>query len=346
MSIATSNTKISTKTPDASCCGSDTNPAASSGLGEKIVGDSQTAETDQPISKPANFLNQSVMFAAIIVPFLGLLAGIYYCWTIGWMGWPFLVLIAATWCVSGMGVTIGFHRLATHGSFETYRPLRAIWMMLGALSIEGSPLVWCAVHRRHHQNSDQIGDPHSPNLHGKGIWNTVRGFFYGHCGWLLTTYWSKPDLRRYVPDLLQDKFLVWVDHFYYLWVLVSLAIPAGIGALITQSWQGAFLGILWGGLVRVFMGHHITWSINSICHIFGQRQYQTTDLSTNNILCAVLGFGEGWHNNHHAFPTSARHGLSWWQLDTSWLVILSMKKLGLAWNVKVPTQQAQAARRV
>ena len=285
------------------------------------------------------------MLTAIIAPLLGLVAAVYYSWLVGWMGWPFLALIAATWCVSGMGVTIGFHRLATHGSFETYRPLRAIWMMMGALSIEGSPLVWCAVHRRHHQLSDKLGDPHSPNLHGTGLWNAFRGFVYGHCGWLLTTHWSKPELKRYVPDLLQDKFLVWVDRFYYLWVLASLAIPALIGAAITQSWQGALLGILWGGLVRVFMGHHITWSINSICHMFGGRSYQSADLSTNNLLCALFGFGEGWHNNHHAFPTSARHGLAWWQLDVSWLTILLMQKLGLAWNVKVPSQEALATKK-
>ena len=306
-----------------------------------------TAEAESAkISQPADFWNRSIMLTAIVAPFLGFLAGIYYCWSIGWMGWPFLILIAATWCASGMGVTIGFHRLATHSSFETYRPLRAIWMMMGALSIEGSPLVWCAVHRRHHQLSDKLGDPHSPNLHGNGWWNAIRGFFYGHCGWLLTTYWSKPDLNRYVPDLLQDKFLVWVDRFYYLWVVASLAIPTGIGALITQSWQGAFLGFLWGGLVRVFMGHHITWSINSVCHLFGGRPYDGNDLSTNNFICSALGFGEGWHNNHHAFPTSARHGLRWWQIDASWWAILLMKWLGLAWNVKVPSPEAMVAKRV
>lgn len=306
---------------------------------------SQGPYRSDEISQPADFLNRSVMFTAIIAPFLGFVAAVYYSWSVGWMGWPFLALIVATWCVSGMGITIGFHRLATHSSFETYRPLRAIWMMMGALSIEGSPLVWCAVHRRHHQLSDKLGDPHSPNLHGKGLWNAFRGFVYGHCGWLLTTHWSKPELKRYVPDLLQDKFLVWVDRFYYLWVLASFAIPALIGAAITQSWQGALLGILWGGLVRVFMGHHITWSINSICHMFGGRPYQSADLSTNNLLCALFGFGEGWHNNHHAFPTSARHGLAWWQLDVSWLAILLLQKLGLAWNVKVPSQQAMAAKK-
>ena len=319
--------------------------------GQKADGNLPADGPEEPISEPADFFNRAIMLTAIIAPFLGFLAGIYYCWTIGWMGWPFLVLIVMAWCMSGMGVTIGFHRLLTHSSFETYKPLRALWMMMGALSIEGSPLVWCAVHRKHHQRSDELGDPHSPNLHGKGLWNAIRGFFYGHCGWLLTTHWSKPDLSRYVPDLLQDKFLVWVDRFYYLWVLTSFAMPAGIGVLIAwlsgdPLWKGALLGILWGGLVRVFMGHHITWSINSVCHMFGKRDYQTTDKSTNNLTCALLGFGEGWHNNHHAFPTSARHGLRWWEFDISWLTILMMKKLRLAWNVKVPSPELMATKRI
>ncbi len=207
----------------------------------------QNADGDLSISEPADLFNRSIMLTAIIAPFVGLLAAIYYCWTVGWMGWPYLVLLVITWMVSGMGVTIGFHRLLTHNSFETYPPIRALLMMMGALSVEGSPLVWCAVHRRHHELSDKLGDPHSPNLHGSGLWSSIKGFWYGHCGWLLTTFWSQPDLKRYVPDLLRDRLLVGVDRMYYLWVLLSLAIPTGIGWLITFSWEGAFLGLLWGG---------------------------------------------------------------------------------------------------
>lgn len=298
------------------------------------------------IAKPAGFVDLSIMLAAIVVPFVGFVAAVAYCFTIELVSWPFLVLLVVAWMVSGMGITIGFHRLLTHSSFETYRPIRALFMFFGALSVEGSPLVWCAVHRRHHALSDHPGDPHSPHLHGEGLWNSIKGFWYGHCGWLLTHAWASPNLERYVPDLLQEKLLVAVDRMYYLWVIMSLAIPAGIGMLIAGGWRGALLGVVWGGLARIFLGHHITWSINSICHVFGQRQYQTTDRSTNNMLCAILGFGEGWHNNHHAFPTSARHGLSWWQLDTSWLVILTMQKLGLAWNVKLPSDQAKESRRI
>ncbi len=309
---------------------------------DEPVGDDE----DQPISEPAGIGDRLIMWLAVVAPFVGFILAIVYAWSVGWMTWPFLVLGTICWIVSGMGVTIGFHRLLTHGSFETYRPLRAMWMMLGALSVEGSPLVWCAAHRRHHEFSDKLGDPHSPNLHGRGLWNSIRGFIYGHCGWLFTRFWSDPDLQRYVPDLLKDKFLVAIDRMYYIWVILSLLIPTGIGALITMSWHGALLGLLWGGLARIFIGHHITWSINSVCHIFGGRPFKSNDLSTNNLLCAMLGFGEGWHNNHHAFPTSARHGLFWWQIDTSWLTILAMKKLGLAWNVKVPSRQVMDSKRV
>ena len=298
------------------------------------------------VAKSAGAVDLSIMLTAIVAPFIGFVVTIAFCWSKGWVSWPFLVMLGVGWLFSGMGVTIGFHRLLTHSSFQTYRPIRAVFMFLGALSVEGSPLVWCAVHRRHHALSDHPGDPHSPHLHGEGMWNSIKGFWYGHCGWLLTHAWATPDLKRYVPDLLQERLLVAVDRMYYMWVIMSLAIPAGIGMLITGGWDGALMGIMWGGLARIFLGHHITWSINSICHVFGQRQYETTDRSTNNVLCAILGFGEGWHNNHHAFPTSARHGLSWWQLDTSWLVILSMQKLGLAWNVKLPSEQAKQSRRI
>lgn len=163
---------------------------------------------------------------------------------------------------------------------------------------------------------------------------------------MFTSYWTSPDLERYVPDLRSESLLRRVDRMYYLWVIASLAIPTLIGGLVDWSLKGAALGLLWGGLVRIFVTHHITWSINSICHVFGQRAYQSADQSTNNVVCGILGLGEGWHNNHHAFPTSARHGLSWWQFDVSWLVIRSMQAVGLAWNVRVPSAKAMSARRL
>jgi stearoyl-CoA desaturase (delta-9 desaturase) len=183
-------------------------------------------------------------------------------------------------------------------------------------------------------------------LYGEGTWNRLRGLWFAHVGWLFTGYWSDPDLQRYVPDLLADRVLVAVDRLYYVWVLLSLALPTAIGGLVTWSWQGALLGLVWGGLARIFMTHHITWSINSICHTFGAKEYDAHDDSRNNLLCGLLGLGEGWHNSHHAFPTSARHGLEWWQLDMSWLVIRAMQLLGLAWNVRLPSARARAAKQL
>jgi len=307
---------------------------------------------EEPLAGRISLPNQALwwdklaMVLAVTLPLLGCLAAIALLWQIGWMGWLYVGLLFGGWLLTQLGITIGFHRLLSHRSFETQRPMRVFWMMLGALSVEGSPLVWCAVHRRHHQRSDQEGDPHSPHLHGTGRWNALRGFLYSHTGWLFTGYWSWPELKRYVPALQADRWLVTCDKMYYLWVLASLGIPSAIGGLATMSWMGAILGLLWGGLVRIFISHHITWSINSVCHLFGSREYETGDHSRNNFLFGVLAQGEGWHNNHHAFPTSARHGLRWWQCDLSWIVIRMMERLGLAWNVRTPSTKALEAKRL
>lgn len=288
---------------------------------------------------PSDWVHKAIMLTAVILPFLGFITAIAITWATGFMGWGYLAMLVIMWGLTGMGITVGFHRLLTHSSFETYRPIRAFFMICGALSIEGSPLIWCAVHRKHHQRSDQPGDPHSPHLHGNSFIQRVKGFWYAHSGWLFTGNWAYPDLQKYVPDLLKDKLLVAVDKMYYLWVLASLAIPTILAGVVTMSWKGALLGFIWGGLARVFLCHHITWSVNSVCHVFGRRPYETGDLSTNNALFGVLAWGEGWHNNHHAFPTSARHGLKWYQFDMSWMLIKVMKKLRLAWNVQLPSKQ-------
>jgi stearoyl-CoA desaturase (delta-9 desaturase) len=286
------------------------------------------------------------MSAVVALPFIGCVAAIVWMWYVGWMGWLYLSMLLVGAMLTEWGITIGFHRLLTHRSFETHRWLRAVWTSLGALAVQGSPLVWCAVHRKHHQASDQEGDPHSPVLYGRGWWNAIRGFVHAHTGWLFSSHWSFPDLNRYVPDLLKDRLLVGVDRMYYVWVILSLALPAALGGLLTLSWTGMLLGFIWGGLVRIFVVQHITFSINSLCHMFGRRTYQTGDDSRNNVLCGFLAQGEGWHNNHHAFPTSARHGLEWWQLDTSWLLIRGMQRLGLAWNVQLPSPELRAAIRL
>jgi stearoyl-CoA desaturase (delta-9 desaturase) len=298
------------------------------------------------VAPDAPLVHKLIMGAAVALPFFGCLAAVLLTWQWGFMGWPYLALLVGGWLLTGSGITVGFHRLLSHRSFDTYGWVRTAWMMLGALSVEGSPLVWCAVHRRHHELSDQPGDPHSPHLHGGSWWQVLRGLWYAHVGWLFTGYWSRPDLARYVPDLLAERPLVIVDRLYFLWVAASLAIPTLLGLVIGGGVRGALLGFVWGGLVRVFITHHITWSINSICHVFGSREFNVDDHSRNNWLCGWLGLGEGWHNNHHAFPTSARHGLRWWQLDVSWIVIRTMQALGLAWNVRLPSAKGMEAKRL
>ena len=295
---------------------------------------------------PAGFTSTNIaMLIAVVFPFIGFIAVIAMSWAYGFMGWTWLSMLIGGWILTGLGITVGFHRLLTHRSFETYPWIRGLFAALGAMAIEGSPLVWTAVHRRHHEKSDHEGDPHSPYLHGKGLWNRIKGFCYAHLGWLFTSYWSSPYMEKYVPDLARDKWLQFIDKYYLLFVGASLAIPTAIGWAITGTGSGALMGLVWGGLARIFITHHITWSINSVCHTFGQKMFTTDDHSRNNAVCGLLGLGEGWHNNHHAFPTSARHGLAWWQFDLSWVVISTLKLTGLAWNIRLPSEQAMDSRR-
>jgi stearoyl-CoA desaturase (delta-9 desaturase) len=287
-----------------------------------------------------------VMTITVVVPFLGLLAGIALAWQFGMFNAWYLAMMIAGWVLTGLGITIGYHRMLTHRSFETYPLIHGFWALMGALAIEGSPLVWVAVHRKHHQHSDLEHDPHSPHNHEGGFVNWWRGFYHSHMGWLFSKAWSERTLQQYVPDLMPQRFTVLLDK-YYVWIIVAtLAIPTAIAGLVTMSWTGAMLGFIWGGLARMFMTHHITWSINSICHLFGSRDFQSDDDSRNNWIFGILGHGEGWHNNHHAFPTSARHGLKWWQIDLSWVIIRSMELCGLAWNVKLPSEKAMLAKRL
>ncbi len=308
---------------------------------------SSTGERQLQVEFPeAPLTHKIVMLGIVFLPFISLFVAMATLWQYGMVGWLNLGLFLSGWAITGAGITIGFHRMLTHRSFETYPWVRMFWTAMGCLSIEGSPVTWCAVHRRHHELSDQHGDPHSPHLHGNGLGAMLRGLWYAHTGWLFTGYWTSPRVQRYVPDLVADRWLMAVDRLYYLWVVVSLGLPTLIGYLATGTVEGALLALLWGGFVRIFVTHHVTWSINSICHVFGQREYDSGDESRNNVFCGFLAFGEGWHNNHHAFPTSARHGLRWWQFDTSWVIIRAMELVGLAWNVKLPDERMLAAKRL
>jgi stearoyl-CoA desaturase (Delta-9 desaturase) len=303
--------------------------------------DAAPAEHTQTGSVPPISRIESLI--AVVVPFLGLVAAIYFLWGRGF-SWLQLGLFLGMYCVSILGVTIGFHRLFTHRSFQTFRPIQFILAIAGSMAVEGPLVKWVANHRRHHQMSDRDGDPHSPYEFGTGILGMLKGLWHAHAGWLFCA--DQPGLARYVPDLLTDRALMITSRLFGLWVALGLLIPALIGWLVTGSWMGALFGFIWGGLLRVFLVHHVTFSINSICHIWGGRPFRSHDHSANNLVFGILGMGEGWHNNHHAFPTSARHGLKWWQIDVTYLIIWAMSRLGLAWKVHVPSAEAMMAKRV
>jgi stearoyl-CoA desaturase (delta-9 desaturase) len=233
--------------------------------------------------------------------------------------------------------------LFTHRSFKTGRVVQAILAVLGAMAVEGSIIKWAAIHRCHHQHSDGDEDPHSPHHHGAGFANMARGLWRAHVGWMFEPL--NADLERYVTDLRADRLIRTLSALFPLWVLLGLVIPGVVAGVISGSWSGAWFGVLWGGLVRIFLVHHMTWSINSVCHIWGTRPFRSRDQSRNNAIFGVVAFGEGWHNNHHAFPTSARHGLRWWELDLSYVIIWLLAKLGLARAVRVPTPEQITGKR-
>lgn len=277
----------------------------------------------------------------VLVPFLGLIAGITLLWGRG-LGWVELSLLVFMYVATGLGITLGYHRLFTHRSFETVRPVKFLLGVLGSMSVQGPLIRWVAVHRRHHQHSDQVDDPHSPHGYGGGIRGVLAGMWHAHVGWMFAPH--HPGLNRYVGDLTSDRLVNCISNLWGLWVLLGLLIPTAIGGLLTGTWLGALLGFLWGGLVRIFLVHHVTWSINSVCHVWGRRPFRCHDESRNNFLCGILALGEGWHNNHHAFPTSARHGLEWWQIDLSYLVVRLLQAMRLAWQVRVPAPAAIQAK--
>jgi stearoyl-CoA desaturase (delta-9 desaturase) len=285
-----------------------------------------------------------VILTAILAPLLGVLAAPFFVW--GWgFHWTDLILLISTYVLTALGITVGFHRLFVHRSFETSMVVKAVFAVLGSMAVEGPLFHWVAQHRRHHQHSDTEADPHSPHhqTHDGGVLGALRSFWFAHIGWFFKP--DPTDLSPYVKDLAQSPTLRWISALFPLWAALSFAIPAVLGGLITKTWAGAVTGLIWGGLVRVFLVHHVTWSVNSACHLWGLRPYQSNDESRNNAVFGVLAMGEGWHNTHHAFPTSPRHGLGWWQIDMSYWVIWTLARLGLAWNLKLPTKEARLQRR-
>jgi len=291
---------------------------------------------------PMPFATKLLNLAAVAVPFLGFAGAVMLLWGRG-VDWLHLSILLVMVLLTSLGVTIGYHRLFTHRAFETIAPVKFILSVLGSMAMEGPLLKWCATHRHHHQHSDKADDVHTPYHHGTGFRGFIAGFWHSHVGWVFSP--EVPNLSRYVRDLLADRMVRFISDSFALWGALGLLLPALVAGLLTMSWTGALLGLLWGGLARIFIVHHLTWSINSVCHIWGSRGYRTHDESRNNMIMGVIGLGEGWHNNHHAFPTSARHGLAWWQIDISWWIIRLMELTGMAWNVRVPAAAQLASKR-
>jgi stearoyl-CoA desaturase (delta-9 desaturase) len=256
---------------------------------------------------------------------------------LGWTGnllqWQDLLILALSYMIVGTGITVGFHRLLTHRSFKCHRVVRAAFAALGSAAAEGPVIDWVATHRKHHQFSDVDGDPHSPHVgHGSGWRGALSGLFHAHVGWVFSDM-EVADERRYAKDLLADPLIRFVDRTFVLWVALGLAAAFGLGVALTGTVRGGLVALLWGGAARIFFMHHATFSINSLCHFFGRHDYDTGDESRNLAWLAIPTWGEAWHNNHHAFPTSYRHGLKRWQIDPSAAIIRAMERLGLAWDV-------------
>ena len=284
------------------------------------------------LARPGERLDRIANASATALPALGLVGVAWQAWGNA-LHWQDLVVFATTVALAGLGVTVGFHRLFTHRSFKTTGFLRGLFAILGSAAVEGPVIEWVAYHRRHHAFSDQEGDPHSPHVgHGSGWRGAARGLFHAHVGWVLFSD-VEADEERYAPDLLKDRTLRFIDRTFILWVVVGLAFAFGLGVALTGTIAGGLTGLLWGGAVRIFFVHHVTFSINSLCHFFGKRTFDTDDESRNLAWLAPFTFGEAWHNNHHAFPTSAAHGMGRFDVDPSKLVIFGLEKLGLAWDV-------------
>jgi stearoyl-CoA desaturase (delta-9 desaturase) len=277
-------------------------------------------------------------------PLVGLILAIVLLWNRA-IGPLELALLIGFYVVTALGVTLGYHRMFTHRAFESSRVFRAIIAAFGSMAIQGSVITWVADHRKHHAFTDHDGDPHSPHLAGPGFWGAVKGLWHAHVGWLFESV-GTAERERFAPDLVRDRLMRVMDKLFFLWASLGLAIPFALGWIVGGDLGTALTALLWGGLVRVFLLHHVTWSINSVCHFFGRRRFDVEDQSRNVFWLAPLSMGEAWHHNHHAFPTSAFHGLRFWErmTDPTGLVIALLEKLGIVWNVVRVSPERQRAK--
>ena len=295
------------------------------------------------VRERTTFWSRVAGVVAVVVPPVGLVVGLVLLWNNG-VNWVDLAILAVFYVPCGLGITVGWHRYFSHKSFETGRMGKATLAILGSMAMQGPLTQWVTDHRKHHALSDQPGDPHSPHAErGHGMWEQTCGLWHSHVGWLFST----KGLERgpeYGKDMYDDTMVRWIDRLYLLWVALSVGLPFAVGYAIFGSWQGGLEMLVWAGLVRIFLFQHVTFSINSICHMFGTRPFRTRDESRNVWLLALPSFGESWHNGHHAFPASAVHGLERRQVDLSAATIRGLEKLGLVWDVKRP-EPAQVERR-
>jgi stearoyl-CoA desaturase (Delta-9 desaturase) len=274
------------------------------------------------------------VYVFVVVPMLTLVLAVPAAW--GWgLGWTDVALALVFYLISGLGVTVGYHRYFTHGSFKAARPLRIALALAGSIAMQGPVITWVADHRRHHAFSDKEGDPHSPWLFGSGALAVARGFYHSHTGWLFDR--NKTNEHRFTPDLLADRDIMRVNNSFVALSMGTLLVPAVLGGLLTWSWWGALTALFWAGFVRVALLHHVTWSINSICHMLGDRPFASRDQSRNVWPLAIVSFGESWHNLHHADPTCARHGVQRGQIDISARLIWLFERFGWAHSVRWPT---------
>ncbi|MEU8245251.1 acyl-CoA desaturase [Nonomuraea sp. NPDC048916] len=301
--------------------------------------------TPKPDADPeARTKTELFTFGLVVgLPLIAIAAAVPVAW--GWgLGWTDIAIAFVFYVVTGLGVTVGLHRYFTHGSFKAKRPLKIALGIAGSLSLEMSVLDWVATHRKHHKFSDKEGDPHSPWRFGPGFRSMSKGLLYAHMGWMFDA--ERTNREKYAPDLIKDPDVVKLHKAFPALAITSLVLPGILGGLITWSWQGALTALFWGTLVRIGLLHHVTWSINSICHVFGEEAFQVRDKSRNVWWLAIPSFGESWHNLHHSDPTCARHGVLKGQIDLSAGVIRMFEKLGWAHDVRWPTPERLAAKRV
>lgn len=320
-------------------------PIATDPPPEPVPAGSPTPARDDVQATANETLDRTLTGLITGIPIAAFFVAVWQLWG-GLLRWHDVVVFAIVYFFSATGITIGFHRMLTHRSFKSGPAVRGFFAICGSIAIEGPVISWVADHRKHHAFSDQEGDPHSPHVdHGHGVSGAVKGLLHAHVGWLFI-HDQRGARERFTRDLIDDPVVSFVDKTFILWSLLGLAIPFGLGYAFGGTLDAALTATLWGGAVRIFLLHHVTYSINSLCHFFGRRRFATGDESRNLAWLAPFSMGEAWHNNHHAFPTSAYHGLGRRELDMSGLTISALEKAGLVWDVQRPTPERMAAKAV